>query len=103
MYAIAEDRNQQVTLRPGETVLLDYNATWEAGKEVVLEKVCLVGGDAPQIGTPHVSGASVALEVVGHEKGRKIIIGKFKRRKNYKRKQGHRQMFTRVKVKEIRG
>ena len=102
MYAIAEDRNQQMTLRAGDSVLLDYNESWKAGSEVILDKVCLIGGDAPQIGTPYVDGATVALEVLGHEKGRKIIIGKFRRRKNYRRKAGHRQQYTRARVKEIR-
>ena len=102
MFAIAEDRNRQLTLRPGETVMLDYNDAWEPGAEVVLDKVCLLGGDATKVGAPYVSGASVALEVKGHEKGAKIRVGKFKRRKNYRRRQGHRQMFTRAVVKEIR-
>ncbi|MCB9882244.1 MAG: 50S ribosomal protein L21 [Planctomycetes bacterium] len=107
MYAIAEDRNQQLTCRPGETVLLDYNGAWNQGAEVVLDKVCLVGpvgdeGGSIQVGTPYVSGASVALEVLGHEKAAKIVVGKYRKRKNYRRKQGHRQQFTRARVKDIR-
>ncbi|HMQ23556.1 MAG TPA: 50S ribosomal protein L21 [Planctomycetota bacterium] len=107
MYAIAEDRNQQLTCRPGETVILDYNSAWTQGAEIILDKVCLVGplGDetaAIQVGAPYVSGASVALEVLAHEKGAKIRIGKYRRRKNYRRKQGHRQQFTRARVKDIR-
>ncbi|MAE77520.1 MAG: 50S ribosomal protein L21 [Planctomycetes bacterium] len=101
MYAIAEDRNQQVTLRPGDRVLLDYNESWEKGAEVTLDKVCLVGGDEPRIGTPYVDGASVTLEVEGDEQGKKLVIRKFKRRKNYRRKAGFRARYTRCIVKSI--
>ena len=58
-------------------------------------------GDTVKIGAPGVSGASVTAEVVRHGKGEKIIIFKHKRRKNYRRKQGHRQKFTEVRVGEI--
>jgi large subunit ribosomal protein L21 len=58
-------------------------------------------GDTLRIGTPAVSGASVTAEVVRHGKGEKIVIFKHKRRKNYRRKQGHRQKFTEVRVNEI--
>ena len=102
MYAIALDRNRQVKLTPGESVLLDYNSKWEKGLEVVLDQVCLVGGDSPAIGTPYVDGASVVVEVQGPEAGNKIVVRKFKRRKNYRRKIGYRPKFTRVMVKEIR-
>ncbi len=103
MYAVVVDRNQQVKVQEGESLLLDYNAAWDAGTEVVLDKVCLLGGDTPQVGTPFVDGAKVVLEVIGNEKGEKIVIGKFKRRKTYRRKAGFRAQHTRVKVKSIQG
>jgi large subunit ribosomal protein L21 len=60
------------------------------------------GDDDVNVGAPLVDGASVTAEVVRHGKGRKIIVFKWKRRKNYRRKQGHRQKFTEVRIGEIR-
>lgn len=101
MYAIVIDRDRQIRLQEGESLLLDYNESWEPGSEVVLDQVCVLGGPAPKIGSPYVDGAKVVLEVQGAEKGDKIIVGKFKRRKNYRRKQGFRPMWSRVLVKAI--
>ncbi len=107
MYAIAEDRNRQFKLTPGESVLLDFNESWSPGDEIVLDKVCLVGGDGSQgggaqIGAPYVAGVSVVLEVEGEQAGDKVYIGKYKRRKNYRRRTGFRARYVRAMVKEIR-
>ncbi len=102
MYAVAIDRTRQVRLQEGDKVLLDYNQSWEAGSEVVLDQICLLGTDeGTQIGAPYVDGAKVVLEVVGEEAGDKIVIGKFKRRKGYRRKTGFRAKYTKVIVKSI--
>jgi len=67
----------------------------------VVDEVLLVGGDSPQIGQPLVSGASVSAEILGQDRGKKIIVFKMKRRKGYARKQGHRQKFTEIKIDSV--
>jgi len=102
MYAIAEDRSRHITFRPGETLLLDYNEEWGPGTEIVLDNVLAVGGDTPRIGSPHVAGVQVVLEVQGEKKGPKLIVRKYRRRKNCRRRNGFRAKYTVVVVKEIR-
>src|SRR5687767_13875506 len=72
------------------------------GDTVRFEDVLLVGGDTPKIGQPFVSGASVAAQIVGAGRGKKIVVFKFRRRKNYRRKTGHRQPFTELKITGIK-
>ena len=103
MYAVVLDRKRQIRVQPEQTLQLDYNESWEPQSEIVLDQVCLVGGDEPKVGSPFVEGARVVLECLGHEKGDKITVGKFKRRKQYRRKMGFRPLYTRVKVKDIQG
>ena len=74
----------------------------ERGDEVILDQVLLVtDGDAVQVGTPLVPNATVRTEILRQGKGKKVLIFKKKRRKNYRRKQGHRQMFTALQIQEI--
>ena len=74
----------------------------ERGEEVLLEQVLLVAeGDAIQVGQPLVAGARVLSEIVRQGKGKKIIVFKKKRRKKYRRKQGHRQLYTALEIKDI--
>ncbi len=98
MYAIIKDRNRQIRVEEGESVLLDRLAGAEAGSELVIEEVCFVGGETPRIGTPLVEGAKVRLRIEGEVAGRKIVVGKFKRRKNYRRKAGFRPRYTKATV-----
>lgn len=62
----------------------------------------LVGGDTPKIGQPLVKGATVSAEILGQDRAKKIIVFKLRRRKNYRRKQGHRQPFTELKITGIK-
>ncbi len=101
MYAVIEDRDQQYRVAPGERVLLPLNAALESGASVTFDKVCLVGGDEPRIGTPFVDGVSVTATVLGTVKGPKQVIQKFKRRKNFRRRTGFRAKFTEVRIDEI--
>ncbi|HHI80012.1 MAG TPA: 50S ribosomal protein L21 [Planctomycetes bacterium] len=101
MYAVVMDRNRQHRVSEGDSILLDFNEAWETGQEVVLDQVSLVGGKETRIGTPLVEGARVVLEILGEEDGRKIVVGKFRRRKNYRRKIGFRPKFVRARVKAI--
>jgi large subunit ribosomal protein L21 len=101
MYAIIRTGGKQFRAEPGKTLRIP-SVDIAAGESLRFEDVLLgADGDTVKIGVPGVSGASVTAEVVRHGKGEKIIIFKHKRRKNYRRKQGHRQKFTEVRVNEI--
>jgi large subunit ribosomal protein L21 len=101
MYAIIRTGGKQFRAEPGKTLRIP-SVDVEAGEVLRFDDVLLgADGDDVKIGTPSVSGASVSAEVVRHGKGEKIVIFKHKRRKNYRRKQGHRQKFTEVRVNEI--
>jgi large subunit ribosomal protein L21 len=74
------------------------------GDTIQFDQVLLVSdGTSPKVGKPTVAGASVAAEVLGQEQGDKIYIQKMRRRKNYRRRTGHRQMYTRVRIGTISG
>jgi large subunit ribosomal protein L21 len=73
----------------------------EDGAEVELSEVLMVGGDEPRIGAPLVEGARVRAEVVGDAQGEKIIVFKYRNKKRYRRRTGHRQDYTRLAIKEI--
>lgn len=101
MYAIIRTGGRQFRVEPGQTIRLP-SLSVEPGESVTFEDVLLgADGDQIKVGAPVVSGAAVQAEVVRHGRGEKIIIFKHKRRKNYRRKQGHRQGFTEVRVNEI--
>ncbi len=101
MYAIIQTAGKQFRAEPGRTLRLP-SMKGEPGTKVVFDQV-LLGSDGKTVkaGAPMVKGAKVTAEVVRHGKGDKIIVFKFKRRKNYARKQGHRQGFTEVKVQSV--
>ena len=100
MYAVIHDRGKQYTVKAGDRLRIDRMDA-EPGSEVVFDRVLLVGGDEIRVGTPVVDGAAVKGTVLGEHKDRKIIVFKKKRRKKYRRKQGHRQRYTDVQVDEI--
>ena len=104
MYAIVEDSGTQIIVRQGD--FLDIDLRGEHGDTVVFDRVLALKTDADkpaQLGTPYIDGAKVSAEVMTQLKGEKIDVIKFKRRKGYKRKQGHRQSYLRVKINEITG
>ena len=104
MYAIIEDSGTQVKVAPGDVVELDVRELGEGQDEVTFDRVLAVGGDGPaRLGTPYVDGASVTAKVLGEVQGEKLAIQKFKRRKGYKRRTGHRQRYLRVEVASING
>ena len=91
MYAIIEDGGKQYKVTTGDRLLLDRKVA-EDQKTITLDRVLLVGGEGePKIGTPAVEGATVTADVLGAKSGPKIDIQKYKRRKGYHKKQGHRQ------------
>lgn len=74
-----------------------------AGDTISFDEVLMIGGDSPKFGKPLVDGAKVEAEIVAQERGEKLIVFKFKRRKKHRKKQGHRQELTSVKITNIKG
>lgn len=101
MYAIIRSGGKQFRAEPGKTIRIpSLNA--EPGDKVTFDDVLVAAdGDTLKVGTPGVNGASVTGEVVRHGKDKKVIIFKWKRRKNYRLKKGHRQDFTEVRIGEV--
>jgi large subunit ribosomal protein L21 len=101
MYAVFRTGGKQFRAEPGRRLLIPV-LTAEPGDTVTFEDVLVAGdGEKVSIGLPLVSGASVTAEVLRHGRDKKVIIFKRKRRKNYRKKQGHRQGFTEIRVAEV--
>ena len=100
-YAIIRTGGKQYRVEPGQSLRVP-SLLGEAGTQVTFSDV-LLGSDGNNVrtGIPSLDGASVTGEIVRHGKGEKIVVFKFKRRKNYSKKQGHRQGFTEVKIHDI--
>lgn len=104
MYAIIRDGSHQHRVEEGQTVRVAYRADAEPGSALEMGEVLAVGEGADlRVGTPVVEGASVTLRVRAHGKGKKIVVYRYKRRKNHHKKQGHRQKFTEAVVEKISG
>jgi large subunit ribosomal protein L21 len=100
-YAIIRTGGKQFRVEPGQSIRVP-SLPGDAGSKVEFNEVLLGNsGSAVKVGVPALKGASVTGEIVKHGKDEKIIVFKFKRRKNYARKQGHRQKFTEVRIGEI--
>ena len=100
-YAIFRSGGKQFRAEPGKTLRIP-SLQGEAGTTVEFSDVLLGSdGDNVRLGVPTLSGAKVTGEIVKHGLGDKIVVFKFKRRKNYARKQGHRQGFTEVRINDI--
>ena len=102
MYAIIESCGKQYKVAEGDVVFFEkLNA--EEGKKVTFDNVILVSDEGKvQVGNPYVKGVKVEGKVVSHGKGKKIIVFKMKAKKNYRRKQGHRQPYTKVEITSIK-
>lgn len=105
MYAIIKDGGRQVKAEVERRLRVDYRDGVLKGDSIEFTEVLTISGEGEvKIGTPTVAGAKVVAEVVEPEfKGPKLIVAKFRRRKNSKRKTGHRQVYTLVQIKEIVG
>lgn len=100
-YAIMKMGGKQYRVSPGDLVRVE-KIPGEVGETVTLTQVHLVSdGKEVKVGYPEVGGARVECEIVAQGRGKKVIVFKMKRRKDYRRKQGHRQSFTALKVKNI--
>lgn len=101
MFAVFQSGGKQHRVTEGDVVKLE-KITAEPGEEVVFDQVLMVAnGDDISVGAPYLEGSQVKAEVLRTDRGKKIRIIKFKRRKDYMRRQGHRQWFTEVKITGI--
>jgi large subunit ribosomal protein L21 len=101
MYAVIRTGGKQYRVSEGQTLQVE-KLPGAAGEVVTFQEVLMVGGgDATKVGRPLVAGANVKAEILAQERDKKIIIFKLRRRKNYRRKTGHRQPFTSVKITGI--
>ncbi len=102
MYAIVKTGGKQYRVSKGDSLKVE-KLSGEIGSSLEIKDVLAVGsGDDLKVGTPVVENASVLAEVVAQGKAKKVIVFKKKRRKGYKKRQGHRQEYTELKIKEIR-
>ena len=100
MYAVVETGGKQYKVQEGDVVFIE-KLDAEAESSVTFDKVLIVGGDDVKIGAPYVDGASVEATVLKNGKSKKIIVYKYKPKKGYHKKQGHRQPYTKVEIKKI--
>lgn len=102
MYAIIRDRGMQYRVEKGQVLNIDLRDGIEPGSQIELNEVLLIGdGESVQVGTPLVSGATVKAEVLGVKKGEKIIVFRYRNKKRYRRRTGHRQHYTEIKISDI--
>jgi large subunit ribosomal protein L21 len=101
MYAVFRTGGKQFRAEAGRRLLVPV-LTAQPGESVTFEEVLIAGdGEKVSVGAPLVGGASVTAEVLRHGRDKKVIVFKRKRRKNYRKKQGHRQGFTEIRVNEV--
>lgn len=100
MYAIIETGGKQIKVTEGQEIYVEKVAA-EENESVTFDKVLFVGGDDVKVGTPYVDGASVTAKVEKHGRQKKVTVFKYKPKKNYHRKQGHRQPYTKLVVEKI--
>ncbi len=102
MKAVVKTGGKQYTITEGDTLRVE-KLPGEVGATINLDEVLAVGeGQEIKLGTPTVEGATVKAEIIAHGRGKKVVVFKKKRRKGYKKKQGHRQDFTGLKISEIK-
>jgi large subunit ribosomal protein L21 len=100
MYAVIKTGGKQYRVSEGQRLRVE-RIDGDPGQAVTFDQVLLVGGDSLKIGQPTVAGASVTAQIVAHDRDKKIIVFKLRRRKNYRRKTGHRQPYTELKITGI--
>lgn len=100
MYAIIETGGKQIKVEAGQEIYVE-KLNGEAGDVITFDKVLFVGGDDTKVGVPFVEGATVTAKVVKNGRAKKITVFKYKAKKNYRKKQGHRQPYTKLTVDAI--
>lgn len=100
MYAIIRTGGKQYRVSEGDTLRVE-KVDGDVGASIELADVLMVGGEKVTVGKPLVSGAKVSAEITAQDRDKRIIVFKMKRRKNYRRKRGHRQPYTELKITGI--
>ena len=100
MYALVEFLGKQYKTEKGALIKVD-KIDAEPGTAININKVLLVSGDSVKVGSPYIDGAKVSATLESHGKDKKIIVFKYKPKKDYRRKQGHRQQYSIIKIGEI--
>ena len=100
MFAIIKTGGKQYKVSEGDIIKVEKIEA-EAGDKIEFDQVLMVAGDDVKVGSPVVEGAKVSAEVLDQKKDKKIVIFKFKAKKNYRKKKGHRQPYTFVKIEKI--
>ena len=100
MYAIIETGGKQYTVEAGNKIRVEKLDAKE-GDVVTFDKVVFVSGDEPKVGTPYVEGAKVEAKVLAQDQSKKVIVYKYKAKKNERKKNGHRQPYTLVEISGI--
>lgn len=101
MFAVIKASGRQWTVKEGETLTINRMASNKVGEKVVFDQVLMVGGSKNAVGTPLIKGAKVEATVTDHGVGEKLVMVKYRRRKNSKKTIGHRQALTSVKINKI--
>lgn len=102
MYAIIETGGKQLKVEAGDTIFVE-KLDVEAGEKYVFDKVLAIGDKSIKLGAPYIEGATVDATVEKQGKGKKIIVYKYKPKKHYHKKQGHRQPYTKLVINAING
>ena len=100
MYAIVEFMGKQYKAEKGGVLMVD-KIDAEPGAEISIDTVLLLSGDAIKVGAPYVEGAKVTAVLENHKKAKKVIVFKYKTKKDYRRKKGHRQQYSMIKIQDI--
>ena len=100
MYAVIKTGGKQYRVAPGDRIRVE-KLPGDVGADLTFGEVLMVGGEKVAVGAPLVSGASVSAKITAQDKAKKIIVFKYKRRKGYRRKYGHRQPFTELEITGI--
>lgn len=102
MYAVIEDSGQQFRVSAGDVLNVDLRDLAEDATQIEFDRVLLIGGEEPKVGTPLVAGAKVVGEILDDDaKGPKLHVVRWRRRKNVRRRTGHRQHYIQVRITEI--
>ena len=102
MFAVIETGGKQYRVKPGDVIDVERDAATDSEK-ITFDRVLMVGEESDvKVGSPTVEGASVSVELLGEFRGDKVLVFKFKRRKGYRRKTGHRQDLLRVRIDDIK-
>ena len=102
MYAVITTGGKQYRVSEGDRLRVE-KLPGDVGAKVEFSQILMIGGEKVAVGAPNVKGAKVTAEIVAQDKAKKIIVFKFRRRKNYRRKNGHRQPFTALEITGITG